>query len=1008
MPWPMSQDYNEAIQDPASCFSDAQLRQGRVVCNTVGLPIPCSGNFADVYQILGGDGTRWAVKCFTRQVAGLRERYAAVSDHLRQADLSVMVDFQHLDQGIRVRGLWYPVVKMRWVDGLTLNQFVRGSLDKPAVLDGLGQLWLRMAERVREAHIAHGDLQHGNVLLVPGSRGDSLHLRLIDYDGMWVPALAGKSSGEVGHPAYQHPQRLSGGAYGAEMDRFPVLLVATALACLKVGGRALWEKYDNGDNLLFREADLRAPVKSPLFYELLKLTDPLARKLVGLTLDALRGPLDAVPLLDEVLQVQPVAAVSGQAGKPPAAGIASWLRDEGDGPGRTTGLRIQAVAAIPGDGHPNRSQAIRPADGVRPRQHPPADQRKRLAFVVWCMCGVAAAVLVGLILWGATHSGENRPGPGVSEHNAPGPVARNDPPMPPGGGEDQPPHRDEPAPQPPPPHTEEEVKPQRPAPLDCTLPRGLFAADLWRAQEAWAKYLGRPVEDTIELPGGVKMTFVLVPPGKFLMGSPVGEKNRQDEETLHEVTLTEPFYLGKTEVTQAQYQALGLGNPSKFKGDALPVEQVIWSEARDWAEQLTKKRKDGHLYRLPTEAEWEYSCRGGRSSSQPFGVGDGRALSSRQANFNGNFPYGGGDKGPYLESTCPVANYPVNALGLHDMHGNVWEWCQDWCGPYPPGAVITPTGPEKGSDRVARGGCWLGQGWICRAAHRGHASPSIRNHDLGFRVARSCSPDPSPVGAEGLLRESKESYRTALKRAKAALLRRHEDLLASLTAAGNADAAKVLKELMKLLEANDILSCSRPELREALFDYGRAVKAARGDLASACRAAIEGYTKEGKPDKAAEVRAELDRLAPTARLVSVQSYRARERYMHHADNLAWLKPVTSDGYRINATFEMVPGLADRRGVSFRTITLPNHYLVHGDYRLRLQPEEDSDGFRKNGTFREVKGLAAASASSFESVNFPGYYIRESGDALIIGKDDGMPSFQADATFVVGEPLFPLW
>ncbi len=279
MPWPMSQDYNEAIQNPASCFNDPPLKEGRAVCNVAGLPVPCSGNFADVYQVLGSDGTLWAVKCFTRQVAGLRERYAAVSDHLQRAALSLMVDFQYLDPGIRVHGQPYPVVKMRWVEGLTLNHFVRDNLGKPAVLDALAQLWQRMARRLREARIAHGDLQHGNVLLVPGGRGDSLKLRLIDYDGMWVPALAGKPSGEAGHPAYQHPQRLREVTYGPEVDRFPVLLIATALACLKAGGRALWEKYDNGDNLLFREADLQAPTKSPLFYELLKLTDPEARKL---------------------------------------------------------------------------------------------------------------------------------------------------------------------------------------------------------------------------------------------------------------------------------------------------------------------------------------------------------------------------------------------------------------------------------------------------------------------------------------------------------------------------------------------------------------------------------------------------------------------------------------------------------------------------------------------------------------------------------------------------------
>jgi formylglycine-generating enzyme len=284
---------------------------------------------------------------------------------------------------------------------------------------------------------------------------------------------------------------------------------------------------------------------------------------------------------------------------------------------------------------------------------------------------------------------------------------------------------------------EEVLRRSRPVALDCTGEQGVGAAEVRGAQEAWAKYLGRQVEETIEIAGGVKMTFVLIPPGKFRMGSPKDEKERGDDEVLHAVTLTEPFDLAKTEATQAQYQALGLDNPSHFKGDALPVEQVSWEEALHWAEELTKKRGDKHLYRLPTEAEWEYSCRGGRSSSQPFGIGDGRALSSRQANFDGNYPYGVADKGKPLAATCAVASYRANAFGLNDMHGNVWEWCADWYEPYLVGPVTNPMGPLEGSVRVIRGGSWRGHGRDCRAARRSRSGPGDRDDRLGFRLARS-------------------------------------------------------------------------------------------------------------------------------------------------------------------------------------------------------------------------------------------------------------------------------
>jgi formylglycine-generating enzyme required for sulfatase activity len=275
-----------------------------------------------------------------------------------------------------------------------------------------------------------------------------------------------------------------------------------------------------------------------------------------------------------------------------------------------------------------------------------------------------------------------------------------------------------------------------PALLDCTGAKGVNAAEVKAAQQAWAKYLGRQVEEDDDI-GGAKIKFVLVPPGKFLMGSPKDEKERFDEEMLHEVTITRPFYLAKTELTQDQYAALGKENKSVRKGADLPVENVSWEEAEAFARDLTQKKGGAKLsYRLPTEAEWEYACRGGRGSSSPFGIGDGTSLSSSQANFDGNYPYGGAAKGPYLQKTSTVGSYPANALGLNDMHGNVWEWCSDWYGEYPTGKVIDPTGPKEGSRRVYRSGSWSQYARLCRAAYRSRAEPGHWNGNLGFRLAR--------------------------------------------------------------------------------------------------------------------------------------------------------------------------------------------------------------------------------------------------------------------------------
>ncbi len=261
----------------------------------------------------------------------------------------------------------------------------------------------------------------------------------------------------------------------------------------------------------------------------------------------------------------------------------------------------------------------------------------------------------------------------------------------------------------------------------------------------------------LDLGGGVKLKMVRIPAkGKsFWMGSPEGEKERHKDEIQHEVEFRHDYYLGVTEVMQAQYRAIMDDNPSYFrKGgegeksvegldtDDFPVENVRWTEAKKFCQKLAEKLRDGHEYRLPTEAEWEYGCRGGASSkdSVPFYLKSGptSSLSGGQINFDGNSPYGDGVKGKYLERTgrCGSFAESVNAFGLCDMHGNVWEWCEDWYGDYPKERVKDPTGPGEGSDRVFRGGCWGGNGRLCRAAFRLGRAPTYRYRNLGFRLAR--------------------------------------------------------------------------------------------------------------------------------------------------------------------------------------------------------------------------------------------------------------------------------
>jgi formylglycine-generating enzyme required for sulfatase activity len=233
--------------------------------------------------------------------------------------------------------------------------------------------------------------------------------------------------------------------------------------------------------------------------------------------------------------------------------------------------------------------------------------------------------------------------------------------------------------------------------------------------------------------GNVKMTFVYIQPGKFMMGSPEREKGRSNSETQHEVMLTKGFYMQTTPVTQAQWKAEMGDNPSYFKGcDNCPVDNVSWHDAQKFIETLNNKEGKS-VYRLPTEAEWEYACRAGTKT--PFAFGE--CLSTDDANYDGNYPLEGCPKGQYRKKTTPVGSFRSNAWGLYDMHGNVREWCADWYGAYPSSSIVDPVGPNGGLSRVLRGGSWNNRGQSCRSAFRNRYYPDFRYDNYGFRLVLS-------------------------------------------------------------------------------------------------------------------------------------------------------------------------------------------------------------------------------------------------------------------------------
>ncbi len=259
--------------------------------------------------------------------------------------------------------------------------------------------------------------------------------------------------------------------------------------------------------------------------------------------------------------------------------------------------------------------------------------------------------------------------------------------------------------------------------------------------EKLSAFDGGEVGESLEIEIGIgqKMTFNFCPAGSFMMGSPASEPKRSADESQVKVRISHGFWMGQTEVTQRQWAAVMGRNPSQFKGDELPVEQVSWEDAQAFIAKLNQSaaRPEGWKYTLPTEAQWEYACRAGTKSV--FGFGD--VLNGREANCDGHSPYGTSTKGPYLGKTANVGSYAANAWGLYDMHGNVWEWCADWYGENLSGGV-DPVGAWIGSLRVIRGGSWVGSAINCRAADRSYYTPgSAGNGRMGFR------PAAVPVGA---------------------------------------------------------------------------------------------------------------------------------------------------------------------------------------------------------------------------------------------------------------------
>jgi hypothetical protein len=289
MKLPAPDEYRDAMQNPRLAFADPDLKFAECEKDHWGLPRIMTGGFAAIFHLRRGR-SQWAVRCFYKDVAELRRRYDAIGQFLTKCQDGVFVDASLLHDGILVQGQRYPIIKMEWIDGDPLNLYIERNISKRQAISWLPDAFLELAGRLQKLGIAHGDLQHGNIMVTDHS------LKLIDYDGVFLPELKGLPNNQQGHPNYQLPSRAD--EYGPEIDRFSEVVIYTALKAV-VESPSLWKKYSNGENLLFQQDDFVDPDSSELMSDLEQISDigslvPKVRALCALG-------IEDVPALEDFL-----------------------------------------------------------------------------------------------------------------------------------------------------------------------------------------------------------------------------------------------------------------------------------------------------------------------------------------------------------------------------------------------------------------------------------------------------------------------------------------------------------------------------------------------------------------------------------------------------------------------------------------------------------------------------------------------------------------------------------
>ena len=289
--WPSSRDYVEAIQNPRICFLDPDLKAASPALDRLTMPLVTSGQFACVFKLnSNNDGRAQAVRCFRGFLGDREQRYQWISDHLDKVATPYFAEFEYDLQGILVLGKRFPILIMEWIDGLPLDVYISKVLSRPDVLRFLAELWLKVLHAIRDGGMAHGDLQHGNIIV-----DSSNTLRLVDLDGMYVPAMAGWKAAELGHRHYQHPRR-GENHFDARLDNFSGLVIYLSLIAL-AERPTLWNEYHD-ENLIFSKGDFEHPRNSPLFVKIKGIGGEAQRLAQELEQACTKDPLQCPSVLD--------------------------------------------------------------------------------------------------------------------------------------------------------------------------------------------------------------------------------------------------------------------------------------------------------------------------------------------------------------------------------------------------------------------------------------------------------------------------------------------------------------------------------------------------------------------------------------------------------------------------------------------------------------------------------------------------------------------------------------